>query len=259
MASRSLLWSGVALSILAVLLLASLAVGASALPTNSFAPIAIFGIEPGISPIKQSDIKDQILSETRSAHSVEMKTIKESRAQLFLPLIEDLATNQKEPNELSQKRYLATKEGDIITVWDYSLYVRPYPELTRLADEIYKQSDSEYGFIYDVLQVINYSTDYAPDGDIEAVNTPLQTLNMSRGDCEDLTILVASIIKSSSYTQDWEMKLVYLNSKDPNNANGVNHVALFVDTGQMATFVESTSKANGLHVWDSIEGWYLDI
>jgi len=185
--------------------------------------------------------------------------VQESSARQFLPLIENVSTDQEDPNQVLQNRYLETKDGDLIAVQDYRPYVKSYPALSALADEIYKRSDGDYDFIYNVLQVTKYSTNYAPDGDTETVNSPLKTLNVSRGDCEDLTILVASIIKSSSHTQQWDMKLVYFDSKGPNNATGVNHVALYIDTGQIATFVESTSKANGLHVWDKVEGWYLDI
>jgi hypothetical protein len=185
--------------------------------------------------------------------------MQESRAQQFLPFIEDIATEQQESHKILQKRYLETTEGEIIAVRDYAQYVKSYPELSRLADEIYEQSDSDSEFLYNVLQIVRYSTDYSPDDDIESINSPLQTLYLSKGDCEDLTILVASIIKSSSYTQEWNMKLVYFDSKDPINANVVNHLALFVETGQVVTFVESTSEADGLHVWDQVQGWYLDI
>jgi hypothetical protein len=42
----------------------------------------------------------------------------------------------------------------------------------------------------------------------------LETFAEAGGDCEDLTMLIASMLKASSHTADWTIKMVYF---DANN------------------------------------------
>lgn len=158
-----------------------------------------------------------------------------------------------------QTLLLKTKDGDTIAVRDYSQYVRPTVELRQLADRIYENAESDYQFIYEVWYIVMHSTKYAHE-DFEIVSLPLETLYNSRGDCEDLTILMASIIDASSYTKDWTIKIAYFDASDPDESNAVNHVALFIQTDQFSTFVESTnSELGGMSVWKKVDGWYVEV
>ena len=153
--------------------------------------------------------------------------------------------------------YLGTEGGKIISVRDYSKFVRPEP-FSKLSDEIYENAGNDYQFIYETWYIATHATSYAKE-DVEQVNFPLETLYLAKGDCEDLSILKASIMKASSNTKDWDIKIVYFDASNPERSGNVNHVALYVDTGKERIFVESTTDSNGLTVWDKVEGWYLDI
>jgi hypothetical protein len=159
----------------------------------------------------------------------------------------------------TQTRYLETSNGTIIAVRDYSQYVRPTAQLGQLADEIYENAGNDYQFIYEVWYMVTHTAEYAHE-DVESVSLPLETLFNSRGDCEDLTILMATMLGASSYTKDWNIKVVYFDAFNPEDSNTANHVALFIQTDQFSTFVESTnSELNGLSVWKTVDGWYTDI
>jgi hypothetical protein len=154
-------------------------------------------------------------------------------------------------------RYLETETREVISVKDYTEFVQPRA-FSRLADEIYENAGSDHEFIYETWYVVTHATSYARE-DVEQISFPLETLFLAKGDCEDLTILIASILTASSYTKDWEIKMVYFNAFNPGTSLTVNHVALYVDTGKESTFVESTTDSSGLNIWNKIEGWYLDV
>jgi hypothetical protein len=156
-------------------------------------------------------------------------------------------------------QYLETRDGNILAVNDYTGHVKPNSKFTQLADELYLNAGSDYSFLYEVWYLVTHSTEYAPDV-TENPSTPFLTLADGKGDCEDLTILIASILASSSSTQNWEIEMVYFDAKNAGDARAVNHVALYVSTNSFTTFVESTNPdLNGLEIWERVDGWYLDI
>jgi hypothetical protein len=170
---------------------------------------------------------------------------------------EDYLKNMEDVTKPIQ--YLETKNGSILAVNDYSKYVHSNDKFSELADEMYRNAGSDYQFVYEVWYLVTHSTQYAPD-ETEEVRQPFATLFTGKGDCEDLTILMASILVSSSYTKDWDIKLVYFDAFNPDEPNSVNHVALFIQTDQFSTFVESTnSELNGLGVWQKVDGWYVGV
>ena len=152
---------------------------------------------------------------------------------------------------------LETENGKTITVRDYTKYVQA-GSFNRIADQIYGNTGSNYQFIYETWYVAAHATSYAKE-DVEQVSLPLETLYAAKGDCEDLTILIASMVKASSFTKDWDIKIVYFDASSPEHSGKVNHVALYVDTGKETMFVESTADSNGLTIWNKVEGWYIDV
>ncbi|MGI0016232.1 MAG: hypothetical protein ACREBU_22660, partial [Nitrososphaera sp.] len=71
--------------------------------------------------------------------------------------------------------------------------------------------------------------------------------------------LIASMLKSSAYTKDWKIQLVYFDAYNPSGSNDMNHVALYVTTSDFQTYVESTAKVDGLDQWQSVNGWYFEL
>jgi len=170
---------------------------------------------------------------------------------------DDYVNNVDSPARPANTQYLGTESGKIISVRDYTKFVQP-TSFSKLADEIYENAGTDHQFIYEAWYVATHATSYAKE-DVEQVNFPLDTLFLAKGDCEDLTILIASILTASSYTKDWDIKMVYFDAFNPESSGTVNHVALYVDTGKESTFVESTTDSKGLNIWDKVDGWYLDV
>jgi len=170
---------------------------------------------------------------------------------------DEYVSSVENPSRPANTKYLGTESGKIVSVRDYTKFVQPAP-FSKLADEIYKNAGTDHQFIYEAWYVATHATSYAKE-DVEQVNFPLDTLFLAKGDCEDLTILIASILTASSYTKDWEIKMVYFDAFNPETSGTVNHVALYVDTGKESTFVESTTDFNGLNIWDKVAGWYFDV
>jgi len=90
----------------------------------------------------------------------------------------------------------------------------------------------------------------------ETPRLPLETLLFGGGDCEDLAILTASILKAMC--SDWTVQLVYMDSDNPTSYKTVNHVSVFVDTGTYQTFVECTRK-NVMNPYQIVDGFYVDV
>jgi len=170
---------------------------------------------------------------------------------------DEYSSNVDSPTRPANTQYLGTESGKVISVRDYTKFVQPTP-FSMLADEIYENAGTDHQFIYEAWYVATHATSYAKE-DVEQVNFPLDTLFLAKGDCEDLTILIASILTASSHTKDWEIKMVYFDAFNPESSGTVNHVALYVDTGKESMFVESTTDSRGLNIWDKVDGWYLDV
>ena len=163
-------------------------------------------------------------------------------------------TTVVKPNNI---QYLETENNEVVSVRDYTKFVQTEP-FSSLADEIYENAGSDHQFIYETWYLATHATSYAKEN-VEKVSFPLETLFLGKGDCEDLTILIASIMAASSHTKDWEIKIVYFDAFDPETSGTVNHVALYVDTGNESTFVESTTDSKGLNIWNEVDGWYVDV
>lgn len=150
-------------------------------------------------------------------------------------------------------------DGRISTVGEFSQYV--VGSFTNVIDDIYDNSVSDEDFIFEIWfitsQLTVYSTDIGEDP-----RFAVETLIRGGGDCEDTTILIADMIRSSSHTKDWEINLLYFDSDNPENPQQVNHVSLEVDTNHSSFTLETTAKTvDGLNSWvgTSIMGWRTPI
>ena len=90
----------------------------------------------------------------------------------------------------------------------------------------------------------------------------IETLVRGGGDCEDTVILIADMLRSSSHTKDWKIKLIYFDSDNPTNPQNINHVALSIDEGNGRYIIETTAKTiEDFTMWNNIDiiGWSLDV
>ena len=118
--------------------------------------------------------------------------------------------------------------------------------------------DIDSQFIYETWYIASELTTYSPDIG-EDPSWPLETMVEGGGDCEDFAILLASMLKASSYTKDWQIQMVYFDSDHPDHPEGVNHVSLFIKTDKFETFVDRSQDPSSDETWKTVNGWYFDL
>lgn len=157
--------------------------------------------------------------------------------------------------------------------WDYTLSfhntntdenfhvldLRPFVGINYLSpiiSNLYSQSSSDDAFIREVWNIVAQLTTYSS----ELEDTPrysLETLLAGGGDCEDTAILFASMLDAAPI--DWSIELVYMDMDNPTNPLTMNHVIVYIDTGDQSYLVETTSKNNMTPFEEGVSGWYYDI
>ena len=127
-------------------------------------------------------------------------------------------------------------------------------------DDIYDNSNSNSDFIFEVWYIVSQMTIYDLDVNRESEGRfALETLVRGGGDCEDLVILIAEMLKSSSHTKDWDIQYVYMDSENHLDPQTVNHVILYVNDGTYNYYIEATGKPDLNYYPDGIVGWYFDV
>lgn len=153
---------------------------------------------------------------------------------------------------------LRKDDGSISRLRDHTKFVES-DSFAKVIDRVYENAGTDYQFLYEIWYITSQLTTYSTDIG-EEPRWSLETFTEGGGDCEDLTILIASMLKASSYTDDWEIRMVYMDADNPEQPQNVNHVALYVETDEFTTFIESTTKDDGLNHWKvNIKGWYFDL
>ena len=150
-------------------------------------------------------------------------------------------------------------DGTQREIGEFSNYVET--SFTNVIDDIYENSHSDNNFIYEIWYIVSQLTTYSPDIG-EHPRYAIETLTRGGGDCEDTTILMADLLKSSKHTENWNIQMVYFDSENPTDPKLVNHVALAVNTEENFGILETTAKnIDDLITWDvdSIVGWWSDV
>lgn len=145
-------------------------------------------------------------------------------------------------------------DGTPFNVIDYRTFIRA-DYLSGFVKAIRDNTDSDYDFLQELWYVSSQLSKYSPDVG-EDPKFPLRTLIDGKGDCEDSTILLASMLRASPDAAAWKIELVYFDASSPSDPREINHVALLVRANDFQTFVETTSNSSGLNTWKSIDGWY---
>jgi hypothetical protein len=154
--------------------------------------------------------------------------------------------------------HLKKSDGTTIEVRDHTKFVDDW-SFKDIIDQVYANSKGDEDFLYELWYITSQMTTYTVDIG-EQPRWALETFTEAGGDCEDTAILIASMIRSSTHTKDWDVQMVFFDLDHPSKATGVNHVALYVKTKDFSTFVESTDKKDGLNFWQGkVDGWYFDV
>lgn len=145
--------------------------------------------------------------------------------------------------------------GDsIYTMHDFTLYVRS-GIFREVIPSFYQQCVDEMAFAKEIFNLVTQLTVYSEDvGEIP--RWPVETLTEAGGDCEDLAILFASLLKAAPYP--YKVNLVYMDIDNPTDPLHPNHVIVFVETNDWKTFVECTSK-QGWDYYERVVGWYYEL
>jgi len=149
--------------------------------------------------------------------------------------------------------------GDTVTVRDHTKFVRE--SFKDVIEEVYDNAGGDEEFIYGVWYIVSQLTTYSTDIG-EDPRWAVETFTRGGGDCEDLAILIADMIKSSKHSKNWDIQFVYFDMDNPSRAKDVNHVAVTVDTGSLFYYIEPTAKTlDELNAWNEkgVTGWYFDV
>lgn len=153
---------------------------------------------------------------------------------------------------LSMKTHLVyTQNNQKLYLRDFSPFITPNT-FKNVIPDLYYKSSSSYDFIQRVWSMIGQLSNYASE-DIETPRYPLETLLAGGGDCEDLSILYASMIKAAPV--DWYVDILYVDSNNLLNPQSPDHVVVYINTGQEIFIVETTSNQNMLPYSNGITGW----
>jgi FtsZ-binding cell division protein ZapB len=137
---------------------------------------------------------------------------------------------------------------------DFRPYVIKEP-FEPLASDFFSRHSDDESKIKEVWNMVTQLDTYSKEI-TETPRLPLETLLLGGGDCEDLAILTASILKAMS--PEWDVSLVYMDADNPAKFSKLNHVTVFVDTGKYKTFVEST-QGHVMSPWVQVDGFYFKV
>lgn len=144
--------------------------------------------------------------------------------------------------------------GTVYTIADFVPYVRSKFFSTVIAS-LYQESADEWVFAQEAFNLVTQLTVYSKEIG-EVPRWPVETLTEAGGDCEDLAILFASLLKAAPYP--YKLSLVYMDIDNPTDPQDVNHVIVWVETDDWKTFVEVTSN-QGWDYYERVVGWYYEL
>ena len=131
---------------------------------------------------------------------------------------------------------------------------------SKVVDDIYDNSHGNSDFVYEIWHIVSQLTVYDEDVTLESEGRyALETFTRTGGDCEDLVILIADMLMSSSHTSQWKFQYVIMDSDNPRDPQRVNHVILAVDDGQYSYLIEATAPPSWDYYPDGITGWFFDV
>ncbi len=120
--------------------------------------------------------------------------------------------------------------------------------------------NSDREFVQEVFNLRVQLTVYSE----ELTETPQwsgETMTLGTGDCEDLAILMGSLLTSGNEHVDYGMtvKMVYMDAYNPTDPQTPNHVMIHITYGDGAgEFLDSTS-ISVQSPWSNVVGWYFDL
>jgi hypothetical protein len=150
-------------------------------------------------------------------------------------------------SKFTSEKYLLLKtpEGESFRVMNFAPFVSP-----EFFMHVISPQPAEREVIIKKFQNITAQlSSYSPEIE-ETPKLPGETLLEGGGDCEDLTILLASMLKAAGL----KVSLIYFNAQTPNIFAKPNHVAVLVEDGK-EMLVEPTGKKYS----QKVKGWSFPV
>ena len=145
-------------------------------------------------------------------------------------------------------------DGGIFTMLDYRPYIHS-DEFTTVIPGLYQQTSGGREFVQEVFTLVSQLTVYSEDIG-EVPRWPIETLTEGRGDCEDLTILFASLLEAAPHP--YKLSIVYIDSNNPTEPQYPDHVIVAVGDEDWRIFIECSSD-EGWKFYDYIKGWFFEL
>jgi len=150
-----------------------------------------------------------------------------------------------------QATEVSRTDGSLLWLRDFSVFITPNTFQSVIPD-LYRKSSNPQEFIHRIWHMIGQLAHYSSE-ELETPRYPLETLLAGGGDCEDLSILLASMIKAAPV--DWYVDLVYVDLDNIHDPKVPNHIVVYINTGQESFIVEATSDQKMLPYDMGVMGW----
>ena len=157
---------------------------------------------------------------------------------------------------------LPEPDETVLLQGDYTTYTmvdfRPYVRAEGFSEVIpglYQECADEFVFAKEVFNLVTQLTVYSEDIG-EVPRWPVETLTEAGGDCEDLAILFASLLKAAPYP--YKLSLVYIDGDNPTDPQRPNHVIVWVEADDWKLFAECTND-QGWDYYERVVGWYYEL
>jgi len=81
------------------------------------------------------------------------------------------------------------------------------------------------------------------------------------GDCEDFTILMASLLLAGNEYANFDLtvQMLYMDAGNPEDPQTVNHVMLYVKYKDETTQLVDSTSTTFSSPWSRVVGWFFDI
>jgi hypothetical protein len=163
---------------------------------------------------------------------------------------------KKETGDFEYVDLRDNKTGELHRLIDFRPFIIENNFENVMTNLYHDLGNNDQAFVHEVWYIVTQLTIYQSEIE-ETPRFPLDTFAGGGGDCEDLAILIASMLKAAP--ADYTIKLVYMDADNPTDPTEVNHVIVWVETPNgYKTFVDGTSHTE-MCLFTEVVGWYFEV
>jgi hypothetical protein len=163
---------------------------------------------------------------------------------------------EKDFADTFSEAYLTLSQGnDSFRVIDYTRYV-DYELFAEEMPKLYRKYPNDTAFFSDLASLLEDEFRYTPDA-LDSAQFPHETLQAKEGDCEDLSLLIASMLVS--VPKEWRIYLVYMDQNHPYDLEQLNHVIVSVSTDSGRHYIDPTARPIFDTYEREVDGWHFEV